>query len=205
MASPATLYATDSGYVQGVSTTYATARDTPTAHTHGYIKHGQNYGSPNFTCFEGFVEFDTGTEVPDTNVVSAATFSLSPYGVTHALDFTINVAAYDWGTDVEDADYRTAAELSALTVLATYDIAAGWAAGSYHVFTSTAAMLTAINRTGITRFIVYSARHAAGTQPSGDEDISSYGYDDSTRKPRLVLEYAPAATGNPHYCYAQQQ
>ena len=207
MASPATLEPTYDGEAYGLSATYATARDVcaGVGATGTSAAVGQRWLDPNFNCNECGFAFDTGTELPDNATVTVATFKL--YGKTDSsdTDFIINVHAFDFGETITGSDYRTAAQLAALTpLLASYNTSAGWAIDAYNVFTSTGDFLAAINKTGITYLWISSNRHAAGTQPSGLERVVLYMNDDATRKPQLYLEYTVPAAGNPYYSYAQQ-
>jgi len=155
---------------------------------------GQNFSSPNYYCIEMFLDFVTSS-IADTDVVSAAVLSLwgSNDNDTSNLN-AVTARAYDFGSSAEVSDFRTAAQLNALTTLATC-AAATYVSGAYFAFTSQAGMPGAINVTGSTRMVLHSDRHAAGTAPSGEEywQIQSADNTGTTSDPKLVITHDPAA------------
>jgi hypothetical protein len=183
--------------VTSFSTTYATARD------HGgsdegitanatLIFVGQNYINPTYYCIEMFLAFDTSS-IADTDVVSTGVLSL--WGISDNDPSNLNAVtarAYDWGGTAEVTDFRTASQLLALTSLATV-AAATYASSAYFSFTTQAGMAGNINKTGFTRMVVHSDRHAAGTAPSGDEywQINSGDNTGTTSDPKLVITHDP--------------
>lgn len=197
MASPATLTATFSNDVFGYDTSsYVTARDTGWgvgSQTYDII--GQRYrANPDWRCNEMFLEFDTGSEVPDGATVTVATLKLNVKSDQSVTDFTIKCAAFDWGTgDPTTADFRTAAQLAALSPLLASLSTSGIGTGQKSL-TSEAAFLSAINKTDVTRLIVWSSRHENGDEPTGNEYLEIYGYDYGSNEPELYLEYTTGAT-----------
>lgn len=87
----------EDGYIRSATnTTYSTARamTTPTAVTSAAnITVGQQFSTPNYQCFEGFVRFDTnGTASPSSAVL--ALFQNSDSSTT---DFVCEARAHTWG------------------------------------------------------------------------------------------------------------
>jgi hypothetical protein len=192
-------------YVSNYSATYATARDgagsfEPLNSAALDMFLGQVHGGGVYYCLEVFLGFDT-SGIPDIDVVSAAVLSM--YGLNDNDTGDVNnvtVRTYDWGSSVDTGDFRTAAQLNALTSVATAAFGTFTASG-YIDFISTGSMPAAINITGFTRFVLHGNRHAAGTAPSNDteEYWALYSSDNTgtTNDPKLVVTHAAAAVGQP--------
>lgn len=193
---------TNDGRVQSGSTTYATARDgggtvsVDTTST-GDIGAGQFFSSPNYTLWEYFPEFDTSSIGTDT--VSSTVLGLYGIADSSSTDFSVTAWLYDWGGTVTTADWRTAAQLSALTEVATFATAGGWSSSGYNSFTETGtAFSDGINGAGTTRIVVGSSRLESGTAPTGAEYVWWYFADQSgtTNDPKLTITHASSgATG----------
>ena len=203
-----TFYATEpggNGSVNSNSTTYATARTGASQTGSAAHQVGQIFSSPTYFCYEAPVIFDTSA-LGDSDTISAAT--LSAYGWFDAAntDFTVTAAesTYDGGA-VVGGDFVSGADLAALSTKAS-KTTVGWSTAGYNDFTSEAAMLTYISKTGSTAFLFYSSRHSAGNAPAGDEYVGFYDADNAgtTNDPKLVVTHAAAPTGNPYYAYSQQ-
>jgi hypothetical protein len=199
------------GFIITDSLTYASARDgvggigTFTATTSEAIA-GQSFdsGSGTYYCIEGFLQMDSSIVGAGGTIDSDPALRLYFEQDHSSTNFTLNVAAYDWGGTLTNGAFRTAAQLTALTVLAQYSVTAPSTAAYTSIPTiDGAAFRAAINKTGMTRLIVYSARHAAGTVPGptlGDEFVDAwYGDEGGSKRPELSFDYtvAAAAGGGP--------
>jgi hypothetical protein len=95
---------------------------------------GQTFATPNYTIYEGFYQFDT-SGIGDTDTIDSAVFSLHGHTDNSVTDFTINCRLKDWGTGLTTADWVAGADLSALTLLATF-ATSGFTTSGYNDFTS---------------------------------------------------------------------
>jgi len=185
--------ATNDGELFSLSSVYVTMQagagfsTTTTATTH---RGGQGKSGPNFQGFQFFMDFDTSS-IPDTDEISAVTLSLRGEVDQSATDFVSEVYVFDWDTTVTTADWRTPTQIGSLTRVATHN-SSGFS-GAYLAFTSDAAFLTAINKTGSTRLMVTSDRFRASTEPTALEYIVWASGNASTREPKLVVEHAAGA------------
>lgn len=145
------------------------------------------YGSYNWR-WENFHWFATAY-IDDANSVTDAVFAL--YGVqdTSVQDFNIQVAEYNWGDTASASDWLTVSELAALTPRATFATSGGFST-SYNTFSDANGGLKAIvDKTGNTRVIVYSDRHAAGYTASSNENVEYYQTDQTgtANDPKLTV------------------
>lgn len=185
-----TIYAgTTDGLLTGVDADYATAQaSADSAETAGgSFPVGQRFVSPNYQCWEGFLEFDTSV-IGAGATVNSATLSLDGFSDNSATDFTAEAWQYDWGGTLETADWRTPVQVAALTKLATF-ASSGYSTG-YNDFTSQAAFPGAVNLSGFTRMVLASDRFTASTTPTGEERInfSSANAAGTTEDPKLVVD-----------------
>lgn len=194
-----TFYAaTSDGALESKDGVYANARaGTGTLAVHGSTDRlyaGQWYSSGFYYVYEAFLEFDTSA-LPDDATVAAVSLDLWPLVDYSTTDFTIRAYLRDWGGTLAAGDFVAGADLAALTLLATYNTASGFAAGSYKSMASEAAFAAAVNLTGATRILLASSRTLAGDTPSGLEMVGPESAN-NTNKPRLVVTTgeAPAAT-----------
>lgn len=159
----------------------------------GKLWTGQLLDTGTYYIDQAFLAFDTSS-IPDSDIVSAVLLELWGNINLSTTDFIVEVAAYDWSTTVTTADFRTAAQLSALTVLATYDTA-GFSTGAYKSFTSTGSFAAAINLTGETRLIVFSAENRTASAPPNYEEVvwTSADAGGTTNDPKLTVTHAAAA------------
>ena len=187
---------TEDGFVRSTSTTYSTARSGGTLALNptlpNIVRVGQLFVTPDYYCYEGFIDPDTSA-IPDGDDISSAVLSL--YGNTDdsTTNFTVNARLRDWGTTLETADYVAGASLSALTLLATF-ATTGFAVGAYNDFTSDAAFISNVSKTGETRIIITSSRHEAGTAPTDAENVQWDAAEvaGTTQDPKLVVVHAAA-------------
>ena len=195
-----TAYAsTGDGHITSSDATYATARSGSglTVQTASTLNtSGQTFNTPTYFCYETFIDPDTSA-IPDTDAISSAVLSL--YGGTDGstTNFTNNARLFDWSTSLTTADWIAGESLSAQTLLATFP-SASYVDAVYNDFTSDAAFIANVDKTGETRIILSSDRHEAGNTPTGPEYIqwSSADVAGTTQDPKLVVTHA--ASTPPH-------
>lgn len=169
-----TVFATapgGAGSVQCSSTVYATARSGGGSllATADHLV-GQRFSSPNYFCVEGFIIFDTSA-LDDGETIQGVVLSCDGANNLSTEDFTMVAAtsAYDGGA-VVTTDFVAGASLSGLTEVATW-ASSGYDAG-YNAFTSTgSAFNSAINTTGNTSIILFSAEMRDNSAPTTDERV----------------------------------
>ena len=205
--STTTVYpSTADGYLEsGSNVSYATARSggaVQKIHNTDDDMWVDQYSGNKFYCYSGYLDFDTSS-IPDTDEISAVTLSLyaiQAYGSPGALE----VYAYDWGEELTFADWIAGADVAAMTLLASYP--GTWSGGAYRALTSKTAFKAAINKTGVTRLFLCTTKFRTGSAPTDKNGYTFYATEKGTTyRPKLVIEHAAAAaSGNPHYAYAQQ-
>ncbi|KKR91230.1 hypothetical protein A2409_03755 [Candidatus Curtissbacteria bacterium RIFOXYC1_FULL_41_36] len=200
-----TVYATAPGGVGKVHSThsvYASARTGASPSVTSLFspsdKHvvGQD-ASNGYRCFESFLIFDT-SGLPDTDNIDDVVLSLDGNVDWSTTDFNVIAAPSDYdGGPVVVGDWISGADLAATTTLASWN-SSGYSA-TYNAFTSVAAFLTAINKTGNTPIILYSDRHSDGTAPTDLERVEFTDADASgtTTDPKLDITHA-ASNQNPN-------
>ena len=146
---------------------------------------GQNGGASG-TAYQAFLAFDTSS-ISDTATITAVTLSL--WGVTDSstTDFTIEVRSHDWGASLLTGDWLSRATIATKTLVASRSTA-GFSTSGYNIFTSEAAFLAAINKTGFTRLVVNSSiwrAAGAGSDLVGFKTSDAAG---TTNDPKLVIE-----------------
>lgn len=183
------------GWSYGDSATYATAGSTPAGATAAQASGnaGQFWMGTAFWLYEAYVQWDTSS-IPDTNVISSATISLYGKNDQSDTDYVQEIRMSDWGTALTTADWIAQANLSGKTLVASKSTAGGIPTNAYTAFTSEAALLTNINKTGSTRVLLCSNRFTAGTQPTGLERVEWWlGAKGAGYQPKLVVVHdAPA-------------
>lgn len=180
------------GYLRKYDATYLTARTmasaTVVSGSAALLYVGQYTG---YYCWESFIDFDTSA-IPDADDVTIAVLSLDGAEDTSATDFTVEARLYDWGGTLGSADAVAGADLGSHTLLASWDTS-GYSA-SYNDFTSEAAFVSNISKTGTTSLILNSSRHRNGDTPTGGEFVGFWdqGAAGTTEDPKLVVTHAPA-------------
>lgn len=186
--------------VRNTSTTYNTAADGTGTQALGGVTAtqnavGQEFSTPNYTCYQLFFDWDTSA-IADTDVVSAAVFSLYCQADSSTTDFTVEIFTYDFSTSVDAGDFRTATQLGALTKLATASTV-GISTAAYTDFTDTGNSAAAVNKTGSTRVVVASDRQRTKATPTGTEYVFFFEADNTgtTKDPKLVVTHAAPVAG----------
>ena len=197
MATTTVFAGTNDDFLEAANATYATALSTA-SYTNGGagIQIGQNFSTPTYYLDVAYFDFDTSS-VPDGDTVSAAVLSLYLTVDHSTTDFVLDVAAFDWSASgLTTGDWRNQTQLAAHTVLATLDTNGIGSVNAYKDFTEVASGLAgAINKTGHTYLIVYSARQAAGTTPSGEE-FMTFSSADAANQPKLVITHSGGGGGD---------
>lgn len=198
-----TIYAdaTD-GYLSSSDASYSNARagsGTLAADAAGNsLIVGQQLTGGLYYAWEAFLSFDTSL-IGAGAVVSSATLRTTASSLNFGTACTINTRSRDWGAGLTTGDFVAGASLSGDTLVASVTSSSlnstGIGFGSNH--TSEVAMLSAINTTGSTRFILSSSRHQGNNTPTGDEYFAFYSSDQSgtTKDPRLTVIAALPISG----------
>lgn len=198
-----TIYSTSSdGYIisedNAAPGLYADAREgtgttTFTAYSSSGIYVGQgyatgSYGAVIYTCYEGFISFDTSSIV-STHLITATTLSL--YAITDysSTDFITEARIHDWGGSLTTADYVAGSSLSGKTKVATRD-SNGLTGSAYNSFTSEAGFTSNLNTSGTTYILLCSKEQTDNSAPTTNEFINWADYEyNSSYQPKLVLTY----------------
>lgn len=155
---------------------------------------GKQKGVGNYSNYLAGLAFDTSA-LPDDAEITAATLTLTA-AATASRTWTLEARDYNWGTSLTSADYRTSAQWSALTLLAQYDLAGGWASNSAYALTSYGVNLAnLINKTGTTYLMLGSSEYP-GIAPATIESIQVYSANETgtSRDPKLeVTTFEPPA------------
>lgn len=126
-------------------------------------------GSGPFTSYygyESFISFDTSS-LDDNAIIYNAQLKL--YGSTaYAGDDQIVVAQYDWSSPLGTSDWRFSSSLSSLAPVAA--ISSNFTINSYVYFSNYGnALSQSINKTGMSKYIIYSQRYVDATSPNSDQ------------------------------------
>ena len=157
---------------------------------------GQGFVGGQYFCSEGFLAWDTSA-IPDTDTVSVAV--LSVYGQSSLLEanFTIQARTKAWLASLTTADWVAGASLGGLTLLATF-ATSGWSNAAYNDFTSEAAILAWISKTGNSECLLDHNGQADNTDPApNDMFVYPWTADQTgtTNDPKLVVTHAAAGGG----------
>lgn len=175
-------------YVYSVNGTYSTAAagsSLVAATTSSRLAVGQSTG---FYIYESFLSFDTSSI--STDEISDVVLSLDGNSDFSTTDFTVNARIFDWGGTATTADWRTPAELAALTKVATFGTS-GYVSG-YNDFSSEAAFVGEVDKTGTTYLTLSSDRHESETEPT-DNEWMRFVSANSSPKPKLTITHAAAS------------
>jgi len=161
----------EAGVLESLSATYATARSgggtINETSTGGQV--GQTL-SPGglYYCWEVFLPFPTGS-IPDGATITSVTFEVYGWYDHSATPFTLGVYAVDYGATLETSDFVPGATVVTLTRLASIS-SESITFNGYDTWTNDGSnFLAAINKTGDTRLLIASSRHAGNNTPSGEE------------------------------------
>jgi hypothetical protein len=182
------IYCHDTTYPNAREGTAAVENVDTTSASGGANWIGQNF-TPDYFCSEVFIDFD-GSSMPDTDNISDGTLSM--YGQFDQSDtnFTAEARLHDWGGSLTADDFVPGSVLGSKTLLATFATSAH-VNEAYNAFTSDAAFVGNISKTGITYIVLCSDRHRLGTTPTGLERVGWYLADEAgtTKDPKLVVNH----------------
>jgi len=193
----------ESGYIQCADVIYLTAaRGDGTSFSYvssNFTRIGQRDSGSAYYCYETFLTWDTSAVGTDT--VSNVDFEVDGAANASTTDFTVEGYAYDWGSTLENADFRDSdAGIPALgSIISSYDTSGGFDTGTGYNndLGANAAFASAINGAGDTRIVVLSSRHRTETEVTVDEycDFECTG---ATNDARLTITHASVT-----YTYAK--
>lgn len=162
------------GYIYGADSVYANARAESdgggVAGTADYV--GQQKDGSTYTCYRGFLSFDT-SGVDDYLDVEAATLYVCADADGSTTDFLVQVYRYAWAEGLVDAGKREGNYDGAYGGSATLEgtlrnTASGWSSGTYY---SLAVAAAGINKTGDTKYALVSKNDVDNSAPSGYEYV----------------------------------
>lgn len=201
MATLVVFAGTTDGHLQSFHSTYLTARsgggtiNVDTAAT--TFVSGQEFFSPNYYIYEGFVQFDTSA-LGASATVSAATLSLwgNSQQVAGSSAFTHNARVSNWGAALTSADYVAGASLSGLTLVA-HLAQTSVSQGAYNDFVDDA-MAANVATTATTYLLVDSSRVESASVPTSTEYEAWQSADTSgtTNDPKLTVTYTVTRAGD---------
>jgi hypothetical protein len=182
-----------SSWVNAKDATGGTMTPTSTAVTAYIGQGGPTATGGTWRVLQSFHRFDTSA-ITDTDTVVHAVFSgwlgTGLFGGGHPISA---MASYDWGSTVEAADWRTTAQIAALTILAEKDWSTNPTTGARYDFANVnGGLRSVINKTGNTNFIIFDKRtYTNNTQVASDQfsmaAIRSADDTGTTNDPRLVV------------------
>lgn len=185
------VYCTDASYantISGAGTKYATNTSI--------VTWGQSYGAltpTTYTADEGFFEFPYTLDATSLLVTAHIGF-ISAGAHSATISRSLDVREYDWGGTLDTGDFRTPAQLNALTLLGrTAD--AQSAAADNTIRVGSANLLTRLNTTGTVRVVIASTRLESSSTPTTDERADVYSGDVSFG-PYLTWTTVPLSTLN---------
>lgn len=189
------VYADESdGHIQSfAASNYAgsVAGSNLTVNTTGNLVVGQ--GAPlTFLIYQSFVSFDTSA-IDDDGVINSVALALDGNTDNSTTDFVAEARTYDWSTSLDTGDWRTPAQLSGLTRVATWN-SSGYSSG-YNTFSEDGLNFRGvINKSGSTRLVLCSAENTSQSQPTTDEYVqfTSANQAGTTEDPRLTIDWSAA-------------
>lgn len=179
------------GYLYGQSTSYATARETPTgadaAATESYI--GQQFdGIINHTVWQSAYRLNTGATIPDLSTVTAASFSLFIAAFFGSQAWDMELYAAPIGASLDTGDFVSASEIAGLTRVARLP-SSSMVAGQHNAFISDPTFPAAISKTGFTELVCISSRQRTNNAATlnNTEVATVYTVDHGTPANRPIL------------------
>lgn len=193
-----TFYAgTGDGLIESSNASYATARaggsffvrTTATSEGMGWQIPGGTYN-----LVELFFAFDTST-LPDDTTIDDAVFSLYVSTTSGTSWTSIYAREYDYGASLTSADWRAMDGTSATDTLLAQIARTSITTSQYNDLTSEAALLTAINLTGVTGIYTLISNGESASAPTGSQQAAITMADNTgtTQDPKLVVTHTPAA------------
>lgn len=141
-----------------------------------------------YEVLEAFFYWDTSA-IDDTDTIDSATLSLYGNFDNSTTDFVMEARAHTWsGSGLTTADWVAGADLSGKTLLATFNTS-GFSTSAYNDFTSDAAFVSNISKTGNTELLVCSKEQTDNSAPTTAEwvRVSTADVGGTTQDPKLVV------------------
>lgn len=189
-------FASADGMLTSINASYATAVagsgiTVDTASNSLYW--GQNNNGGTYTILQSFLSF-TYTPVATEKVTAAYIRVDAASNLSTAVSRDLVFAEYDWGGTLEAADWRTPAQLNALTTRATITNAED--AGTNYLMAGSNGLVTRLASASPLRVVAASSRHRAQTTPTSDEGSSFWSSDLSgtSSDPALIYTSLPLST-----------
>lgn len=186
--------ATADGHAFSSNATWAGARDGPATFTNATntTTHvGADLNGGLYDVYQTFLSFDTSS-IPDGDTIATVALELNRTGLTAADGAaSIEVRPYDWGAAIDTSDFRSMAQLNALTLLATSP-SSDWGTSGYKAFTENGSNFrSAINKTGTTYLVLNHSFQTANTTPTGVNLFSFNAADASgtTIDPKITITH----------------
>jgi len=179
------------GYIASKNTDYLIARAGAAlvATAGGDAGLGNDYYDLQYQIQQAFLSFDTSV-IPDTATINSVGLSGQGIGSSFGSGWAMHARAHDWGIALDTGDFVAGANLGAKTLLATRAFAGDWSTTAYNAFTSEAAFLGAVNKTGYTRLLVHIDTTASTVAPSGTAYAAANLRGPSSPAPaKLVITY----------------
>lgn len=190
---------TNNTMIQGLNTSYATARSTATGHftnesLAAYRRLGQLLSGGTYACYRIALMFDTSSLVGAT--INQANLSCAIETDASTTDFTINIVKAAWGSnDPVSAGNRDAVYDAILA--ASLDVAWRSTSGisADTPYSSPNLDVAYINKSGSTYYGLVSSRDVGNNTPAGNEWVVLYLQNAATSayRPRLIVEYVSSA------------
>lgn len=202
MATLTAFSTADSGSVLSSDSVYATANTGASLQVSTLFTSLRNsLDAPTYELQQAFLAFDTSALGGGATISSVA---LSIWGIADAsLDdgsWTVEARSFDWSSGgLTEADWRTAAQLAALTRVATFSITAtgDWVSGAYNTFTEDGSNFqSAINQIGTTYLVLHHS--GQGSAPTGSNQVVGESQEalGTDNDPKLVITYTlPGSAG----------
>ncbi|RLF42562.1 MAG: hypothetical protein DRN18_02265, partial [Thermoplasmata archaeon] len=175
------------GYVFGSSSYYPTARTTATGYSNSattlYIGQRKTL-SGVYVIYRSFLKFDTSS-IPSSATITSAALKLYGYGDYSSTDFTIRLTKWTGDTPIDTGDYlQSDGKLYDDGSFST----SSFTTSGYN--TITISNYNLITKAGYTKICVASDRDINGIQPTGNEYVIVYSYEQgSGYRPLLSVTY----------------
>ncbi len=165
------------------------------SYTNGFDAVGQALDQYNtYYCYQGFHAFNTASIGPASTIVQGGTFlQLTSAADNSSSDFTVEARLTDEfntpGNVASAGNFKSAAQLSGMTLLANYNTNGGFTPGFTYSLANVALTDSTINKAGLTRMVISSSKQRTLSAPTGQESVSYYFGDSSFGKPTLTVQY----------------
>lgn len=202
----ARLFPHADGRLRSASDSYATARSgavdqVNTTDPYMYVGQNKSTSTPLYRLHEGFVEFDfddlVGGIPADATIEAVALKAMLRTKATGDGEFTIEAFAFDWGTSINAADWRSNVQLGALTKVAQkataqLSVDVGFTFDDVALVAAVQAALAS----GKLRLVLASNRLRTATAPTGNEYVGIHSSEAESVfwSPRLEVAWTPAWT-----------